>query len=107
MATVKVKFRKSTVAGKPGSIYYQLCHNGEVKLLAAKIHLYPEYWDTDNDCIAETVQNETAMLGERRIKIDSDLSRLKHIISDLTEEELNIGLLILFQSFNSLKIEYP
>ena len=82
MATVKVKFRKSTVAGKPGSIYYQLCHNGEVKLLAAKIHLYPEYWDTDNDCIAETVQNETAMLGERRIKIDSDLSRLKHIISD-------------------------
>lgn len=26
MATVKVKFRKSSVKGKAGTIYYQLCH---------------------------------------------------------------------------------
>ena len=26
MATVKVKFRKSSVEGKAGTIYYQLCH---------------------------------------------------------------------------------
>lgn len=46
MATIKVKFRKSTVAGKPGSIYYQLCHEGKVKQLSTNIHLCPEYWDT-------------------------------------------------------------
>lgn len=84
MATVKVKFRKSTVAGKPGSIYYQLCHKGEVKLLTSKMHLYPEYWDYDNDCIVKRSDNEmiALTLGECGIKIDSDLSKLKHIIDD-------------------------
>lgn len=85
MATIKVKFRKSTVAGKPGSIYYQLCHEGKVKQLSTNIHLCPEYWDTKAENIIKLSSEPSVnpLLSEYHFKIDSDLSRLKHIIGEL------------------------
>ena len=33
MASVKVKFRPSTIGGKEGTLYYQVIHNREVRQL--------------------------------------------------------------------------
>ena len=84
MATVKVKFRHSSVSGKPGSIYYQLCHKGKIKQLSTNIHLYPQYWDADNACIINISKDPAAapLLQECRIRIDKDLSRMEQIIRE-------------------------
>ncbi len=86
MATIKTKFRPSTIPGKPGTVYYQICHSSQVRLLSAKIHLRPEYWDADRDCILPISQADTPYLAERRIKIDSDISRLKSAIEALDSQ---------------------
>ena len=38
MASVKVKFRPSSVNGKEGSIYYQVIHNRTVHLIMDKTY---------------------------------------------------------------------
>ena len=45
MAKVKVKFRNSTVEGKAGVIYYQLCHKCQSRQITTGIRLFPEQWD--------------------------------------------------------------
>lgn len=45
MATsIKIKFRRSTVTGKAGTIYYQLIHNRKVKRINTDMRIHPEEW---------------------------------------------------------------
>lgn len=46
MATVKTKFRPSTVNGKEGVIYYQVIHNRTARQLKTSYHLYAHEWST-------------------------------------------------------------
>ena len=39
MATVKVKFRPSSVAGKAGRIYYQVAHRGRIRQIATRFRI--------------------------------------------------------------------
>lgn len=41
MATVKVKFRKSSVEGKAGTIYYQLCHKQSNRQITTRMRVLP------------------------------------------------------------------
>lgn len=45
--SVKVKFRASRVPGKAGSIYYQVTHDRQVRRVATRIRIFPEWWDAD------------------------------------------------------------
>ena len=54
MASIQVKFRKSSVAGQPGSVYYLIIHNSKVKRLTSHYRLYPDEW---NDFINKTTQS--------------------------------------------------
>lgn len=45
MATLKIKFRPSAVAGKEGSLYYLLTHRGKVRQISAGCRLLPGEWD--------------------------------------------------------------
>lgn len=44
MATVKVKLRESTVGGKAGVIYYQLCHRRKSQQVITSMRLQPRQW---------------------------------------------------------------
>ena len=44
MTSVKVKFRKSTINGKEGVLYFQLIHNRKTKLVTTRFRLYPHEW---------------------------------------------------------------
>ncbi len=44
MATVKVKFRPSTVADREGTIYYQIIHERKVRQLLSDYHVFPFVW---------------------------------------------------------------
>ena len=46
MATVKVKFRPSSVITKEGTLYYQITHNRVVRQIKTGYKLYPTEWDS-------------------------------------------------------------
>ena len=44
MATIKLKFRPSTVQGKAGTLCYQLCHRQENRQITTDMRIFPEWW---------------------------------------------------------------
>ena len=81
MASIKVKFRKSTVPGKAGTIYYQICHSSQNGQITTKIHIQPEDWYDEQEVI-RSVENAEGYhrLQKYRLKVESDLKQLQRII---------------------------
>lgn len=46
MASVKVKFRPSTIGGKEGTIYYQVIHNRVVRQIYTDYKLFASEWQS-------------------------------------------------------------
>lgn len=86
MATVKVKFRASSVEMKEGSLYYQVIHNRLVRQLHTGYRLFPSEWDAG---ISEVVVASGTEEGRRnyllsmKTAIADDLSRLRSVIARL------------------------
>lgn len=82
MANIKVKFRKSTVEGKEGSVYYQICHNKRHIQITTHIKIYPKEWDDEKERVIILSSNiRTAQLNNS--KIENDRNILNYIIHDL------------------------
>lgn len=45
MATIKLKFRPSSVANKKGTLYFQVIHKRNVKWISTGYHVFPNEWD--------------------------------------------------------------
>lgn len=81
MATVKVKFRKSSVEGKAGTIYYQLCHKQSNKQITTRMHVLPHLWDADKEkFLAET--DNSGLLVRYQWQVEKDLQHIRRIISE-------------------------
>lgn len=53
MATIKLKFRPSTVQGKAGTLCYQLCHRQENRQITTDMRIFPEWWnETKRELVA-------------------------------------------------------
>ena len=84
MASVKVKFRPSSVNGKEGSIYYQMIHNRVVRQIRTDYRIFESEWDDK----ASTVIVPELTGTERKNHLQSvvsdiewDVKRLKTIIA--------------------------
>lgn len=82
MATVKVKFRSSTVQGKAGAVYYQLCHGQSNKQITTRMRIFSHWWNAEKESLVFTPDNE-AMLSEYKHQIDKDLLCIRRIICEL------------------------
>lgn len=51
MASVKVKFRPSTIGGKEGTIYYQVIHNRVVRQIYTDYKLFASEWDCHSEAV--------------------------------------------------------
>ena len=49
MASIKVKFRPSTTAGKEGTIYYQIIQNRVIRQLKTDFRLFTHEWNNKNN----------------------------------------------------------
>ena len=74
MAKVKVKFRNSTVEGKAGVIYYQLCHKCQSRQITTGIRLFPEQWDALRE------RGWYVSLGRPRRAVAPDAPALKDVL---------------------------
>ena len=84
MATVKIKFRPSTVDGGQGSIFYQVIHNRVARQQKTGYRLYGHEWNIN---LLEVVlpkfnKNRKRYLSEINDKIRMDIKLFQKIIAD-------------------------
>lgn len=56
MASVKVKFRPSSIDDKEGSIYYQVIHNRVVRHIAADLNVHESEWNAETSSVTIPVR---------------------------------------------------
>ena len=87
MATVKVKFRASSVPTKEGTVFYQVIHNRMVRQVNTSYKLYPDEWDTENAVIisppATAAAGRKDYLASLKDSLAKDIERFKAIIVHL------------------------
>lgn len=84
MATVKVKFRPSTVADRPGIIVYFVTHRRVVRQITTEYKVFPHEWDDKLSMPIAVPNNERTLVVMSFIKrIYLDMKRLDNIISGL------------------------
>lgn len=84
MATIKLKFRPSSVFGKEGTLYYQVIHLRKVFMISTGYRIYPHEWDQEHDriFIADNMdigRERRALLLLYRSKIKWEISRMQQI----------------------------
>ena len=83
MATVKVKFRASSVVGKEGTLYYHLTHQRITRWISTDYHVFPEEWnDKKSAIIISNCYNRLAHLQLIQSKIDWEMKQMQRIIYD-------------------------
>lgn len=98
MATVKVKFRASSVQRKEGALFYQVIHNRVARQVNTGYKLYPHEWDAASSAIVFPSGIEDGRrnyLASLRETLRGDTGRFKNIIlrleqagKDYTAEEV-------------------
>lgn len=88
MATVKTKFRVSSVTMKEGTLYYQVIHNRIARQINTGYKLYPSEWNAFQSEIlisADIDENRRNYLLKLKSAIIQDNNRLKNIIGKLEQ----------------------
>ena len=83
MATVKVKFRASSVPGKEGTLYYHLIHQRCLRWIRTDYHVFPDEWnDKKSAIIVSNRNNRQAHLQLIQSQIDWEMKQMQRIIHD-------------------------
>ena len=87
MATIKVKFRASSVPGKEGTLYYHLIHQRNLRWISTDYHVFPDEWnDKKSVIIVSNRNNRQAHLQLIQSKIDWEMKQMLRIIRDKDAE---------------------
>ena len=87
MATVKVKFRASSVPGKEGTLYYHLIHQRNLRWISTDYHVFPEEWNDKKSAIIVSNRNSRqAHLQLIQSQIDWEMKQMQRIIRDKDAE---------------------
>lgn len=87
MATVKVKFRASSVPGKEGTLYYHLIHQRCLRWISTDYHVFPDEWnDKKSAIIVSKRNNRQAHLQLIQSQIDWEMKQMQRIIRDKDAE---------------------
>ena len=85
MATVKVKFRASTVAGREGTLFYQIIHDRRVIRIRTDYKLFPSEWDNGFLAVGSDAGRKRYLVSLQH-GVDADVERLRRIIRSLEQE---------------------
>ena len=84
MATIKIKFRPSTVDGGQGSIFYQVIHNRVARQQKTGYRLYGYEWNSHSSevVLPKFNENRKRYLSEIGDKIRMDVKHFQKVIAD-------------------------
>ena len=107
MASIKVKFRPSTVADHEGTIYYQIIHDRKPRQLITDYKVFPSEWDNKRSMVIITQkggrQSFVLSIHER---IRWDVERLTKIIRKLDNNGLTYTADDVIDEFHRYANEY-
>ncbi len=83
MASVKVKFRPSTIGGKEGTIYYQVIHKCVIRQIKTDYRILADEWDGKNGVVVIATDSRSSILHSVKDRIKRDVKRLNTVISKL------------------------
>ena len=85
MATIRLKFRPSSVPEAEGTLYYQVIHKRKVKYISTEHQIYAYEWDEKAETIVVAAESERkGTLAMMQCKIDKAFKQLRSIL-DRTE----------------------
>lgn len=87
MATIKIKFRPSSVADKEGTLCYQVIHERQTRLVSTGYKLYSSEWDKEAGKIIRQRDNQerNSYLETLQYQLEEDIRRLKGIVRKLEQ----------------------
>ena len=107
MASIKVKFRPSTVADHEGTIYYQIIHERKVRQLLSDYKVFPSEWDESRSMVTTNQKSERkAFILSIRERIRWDVERLNKIDKKLDANGLSYTADDVIDEFNRYANEY-
>lgn len=107
MASIKVKFRPSTVADHEGTIYYQILHERKPRQLLSDYHVFQSEWDESRAMVITTQNSErNAFILSIRERIRWDVERLTKIVRKLDGNGLQYTADDVIDEFNRYAQEY-
>lgn len=107
MASIKVKFRPSTVADHDGTIYYQIIHERKVRQLLSDYKVFPSEWDESRSMVTTTQKSERkSFILSIRERIRWDVERLNKITKKLDANGLSYTADDVIDEFNRYANEY-
>ncbi|MDR1937079.1 MAG: site-specific integrase [Tannerellaceae bacterium] len=85
MASIRVKFRKSTVNGKDGILVIQLIRDRKVKLISTRFRLFPWEWDAQRETITPDTADKAreSYLLEVHMALEVELQKLGELAARL------------------------
>ena len=107
MASIKVKFRPSTVADHEGTIYYQIIHERKVRQLLSDYKVFLSEWDESRSMVTTIQKSERkAFILSIRERIRWDVERLNKIDKKLDANGLSYTADDVIDEFNRYANEY-
>lgn len=107
MASIKVKFKPSTVADHEGTIFYQILHERKQRQLFSDYHVFPTEWDENRSMVTTTQKSERkSFILSIRERIRWDVERLNKIIRKFDNEGLTYTADDVIDEFNRHVNEY-
>lgn len=107
MATIKIKFRPSTVCECEGSIFYQIIHERKVRQLLTGYKIYAYEWDETRFMVkskGKTERDSFILSVKERIRWDMD--RLTKIIHEFDERGIAYSADEVIERFNLYANKY-
>lgn len=107
MASIKVKFKPSTLADHEGTIFYQVLHKRKQRQLFSDYHVFATEWDENRSMVTTTQKSERkSYILSIRERIRWDVERLNKIIRKLDNDELAYTVEDIIDEFNRHVNEY-
>lgn len=107
MASIKVKFRPSTVADHEGTIYYQIIHERKVRQLLTDYKVFSSEWDENRSMVTTTQKSvRKSLILSIRERIRWDIERLTKIDRKLEANGLTYTADDVIDEFNRYAHEY-
>lgn len=102
MASIKIKFRHSSVSGKEGTLFYQIIHQRHVKQIYTAFHIRECEWNGVDIIIPDNCSaDRKAILADIRQQILNGRSRLKAIVVDLDKKAAPYSVEQIADAFNN------
>lgn len=86
MASIKIKFKPSTIENREGTVYYQIIHERRVRQLFTRYHIFEPEWDSERAAvIIGTDISRSMFIRSVRERIRWDMERLAMIVRRLED----------------------